>query len=31
MKYLNIGKEVVKTLKENGYEAYFVGGFVRDM
>ena len=30
MKYINIGKEVLKTLKENGYEAYFVGGFVRD-
>lgn len=30
MKYISIGKEVLKTLKENGYEAYFVGGFVRD-
>lgn len=30
MKYMNIGKEVISRLKENGYEAYFVGGFVRD-
>lgn len=30
MSYINIGKEIIKTLQENGYEAYFVGGFVRD-
>ena len=23
-------KEICKTLKDNGYEAYIVGGFVRD-
>lgn len=30
MSYINIGKDIIKTLKENGFEAYFVGGFVRD-
>ena len=30
MSYLNIGKEIIKVLKDNGYEAYFVGGYVRD-
>ena len=28
--YLNMGKEIIRKLKSNGYEAYFVGGFVRD-
>ncbi len=28
--YLNIGKEIIKKLKDNGFEAYFVGGYVRD-
>ena len=30
MKYFENGKEVIKTLKQKGFEAYFVGGFVRD-
>ncbi len=30
MSYLETGKQVIKELKANGYEAYFVGGFVRD-
>ena len=30
MSYLEAGKKAIKTLKENGFEAYFVGGFVRD-
>jgi len=30
MRYIDVGKEVLKTLKKSGYEAYFVGGFVRD-
>jgi len=28
--YLNNGKEIIRKLKSEGYEAYFVGGFVRD-
>jgi tRNA nucleotidyltransferase (CCA-adding enzyme) len=28
--YLNMGKEIIRKLKSSGYEAYFVGGFVRD-
>ena len=28
--YLNTGKEILKILKQNGYQAYFVGGYVRD-
>ncbi len=28
--YLNIGKEIIRKLKNSGYESYFVGGFVRD-
>ena len=30
MKLLTVGKKVLKTLNEAGYEAYFVGGMVRD-
>ena len=30
MTYLEAGIEVIKLLESNGYEAYFVGGFVRD-
>ena len=30
MELLTIGKKVLKTLNEAGYEAYFVGGMVRD-
>ena len=30
MELLTIGKRVLKTLNEAGYEAYFVGGMVRD-
>lgn len=30
MTYLEAGIEVIKLLELNGYEAYFVGGFVRD-
>ena len=30
MKYMNIGKDILKRLKSHGHEAYFVGGFVRD-
>lgn len=26
-----LGKKILKKLIESGYEAYFVGGFVRDM
>ncbi len=29
-KYLEIGKEVIVKLKEAGYDAFFVGGYVRD-
>lgn len=28
--YLEIGKSLIKTLKENNFDAYFVGGYVRD-
>jgi len=28
---LNLGKEVISILKDKGYEAYFVGGCVRDL
>lgn len=28
--YLKKGKNILKELKKNGYQAYFVGGFVRD-
>ncbi len=28
--YLETGKQVLKTLKENNFDAFFVGGFVRD-
>ena len=28
MKLLTVGKKVLKTLNEAGYEAYFVGGMV---
>ncbi len=28
--YINRGKEILRELKANGYEAYFVGGAVRD-
>jgi tRNA nucleotidyltransferase (CCA-adding enzyme) len=28
--YLTKGKQILKQIKRNGYEAYFVGGFVRD-
>lgn len=28
--YIKNGKSILKKLKSNGYEAYFVGGFVRD-
>ena len=30
MTYLEAGIEVIKLLETNGFEAYFVGGFVRD-
>ena len=30
MTYLEAGIEVIKLIELNGYEAYFVGGFVRD-
>ena len=30
MNYLETGIEVLKMIEMNGYEAYFVGGFVRD-
>lgn len=30
MELLTVGKKVLKTLNEAGYEAYFVGGMVRD-
>lgn len=30
MSYLSTGIEVINKIKENGFEAYFVGGFVRD-
>ncbi len=29
-KAIDSGKRILRILKENGYEAYFVGGFVRD-
>ena len=29
--YLETGKQIIKTLKRNGYSAYFVGGYVRDL
>ena len=28
--YLKSGIDVINKIKENGFEAYFVGGFVRD-
>lgn len=28
--YLENGKKIISTLNDNGFEAYFVGGFVRD-
>ena len=28
--YLNKGKEIIRKLNSNGFEAYFVGGYVRD-
>lgn len=28
--YMNRGKIIIRKLKENGFEAYFVGGYVRD-
>lgn len=28
--YLEIGKTIIKTLKQNKFDAYFVGGYVRD-
>ena len=28
--YIKYGKNILKILKTNGYQAYFVGGFVRD-
>jgi len=28
--YYKLGREIIKKLNRNGYEAYFVGGFVRD-
>jgi tRNA nucleotidyltransferase (CCA-adding enzyme) len=28
--YLETGKSVIKTLKQNNFDAYFVGGYVRD-
>lgn len=28
--YLETGKEIIRTLKENNFDAYFVGGYVRD-
>ena len=30
MTYLEAGIEVLKLIEMNGYEAFFVGGFVRD-
>ena len=30
MDYLEAGKNIIKTLNDAGYEAYFVGGMVRD-
>ena len=30
MTYLEAGIEVLKIIEMNGYEAFFVGGFVRD-
>lgn len=30
MNYLEAGKNIIKTLNDAGYEAYFVGGMVRD-
>ena len=30
MELLTVGQKVLKTLNEAGYEAYFVGGMVRD-
>lgn len=29
-KYYQLGRQVIKTLMDNNYQAYFVGGFVRD-
>ena len=29
--YLEYGKQIIKTLKQNGHSAYFVGGYVRDL
>jgi len=31
MDYFESGKEIIKTIKSHGKEAYFVGGFVRDL
>jgi tRNA nucleotidyltransferase (CCA-adding enzyme) len=31
MRFFETGKEVIKTIKSHGKEAYFVGGFVRDL
>lgn len=31
MNFFETGKEVIKTIKSQGKEAYFVGGFVRDL